>query len=332
MRAAVNVGRSDVRAKVGWLVKEVPDPEAGPGQVVVEVAACAICGSDHKFLNAEGVRYIPGHEFAGVVAALGEGVTGWSVGDRVSVNPVMFCGECEYCRAGKQNLCVVGAVLGFQADGAFAERVVVPASNLVPAPEGIPLEVCALADPIAVGIHALGRVNLDQVKTAVVLGLGGIGFPAAMLLRKRCQVICVEIAERKTEIARKFGLEVIDGRGDVQAALAGKRIDLCVDVAGGTAPTFNLGLALLRKDGTLLCISERHRFEMDFPPLEFRELTIKGVFAQCADDFRAAVELVGKEPWPQAMITARHELQDFGDALQAACSGQHLKVVVSCVH
>jgi threonine dehydrogenase-like Zn-dependent dehydrogenase len=151
-----------------------------------------------------------------------------------------------------------------------------------------------------------------------------------MLLRKRCQVICVEIAQRKTEIARRFGLEVVDGRGDVRKTLAGKRIDLCVDAAGATSPTFNLGLSLLRKEGTLLCVSQRHRFEMEFPPLGYRELTIKGVFGQCPEDFRKAVEITGAEPWPPAMITARYKLEDFGAALQAACQGENLKVVVLC--
>ncbi|MBM4043604.1 MAG: hypothetical protein FJ279_00670, partial [Planctomycetes bacterium] len=211
MRAAVNAVPSDPKAIGGWVVKEVPLPQPAAGQVVVEVRACAFCGSDHKFLNAQGVRFTPGHEFAGVIAQLGEGVSGWSVGDRVVANPFIYCGECAPCRSGKQNLCDHHVTLGFQGHGAFAERVAVRASNVIRLPDNVPFEVAALADPIAVDIHALNLVDLSAVKTAVVLGLGGIGFPAAMLLQKRCEVIGIETARQKMEIARRFRLEVLDG-------------------------------------------------------------------------------------------------------------------------
>jgi threonine dehydrogenase-like Zn-dependent dehydrogenase len=118
---------------------------------------------------------------------------------------------------------------------------------------------------------------------------------------------------------------------DVHKQLSGQVIDLCVDGVGGKSPTFNLGLELLRKEGTLLCISQRDRFEMEFWPLGFHELTIKGVFAHCPTDFQAALDLIATQEWPRAMITARYALADFEAGLRAACSGQELKVVVSCV-
>jgi L-iditol 2-dehydrogenase len=324
MLAAVNVSDSDT----GWAVAEIASPRPAAGEAIVRVAACAVCGSDHQFLGAKGVRFTPGHEFAGVIAELGQGVRDWRLGERVVGNPFLFCGQCPFCLAGKQNLCDQARVLGFQGPGAFAAEVAIRASSLIRLPDAVAFEDAALADPIAVDLHALSLVDLARVERAVVLGLGGIGFPAAMLLRERCEVVAIETNPMKMELGRRFGLEVLDGQADPAAALAGRPVDLCLDAVGGRAPTFNLGLRLLRKEGTLLCVSQRHTFEMDFPPLGYRELTVKGVFGHCPRDFQEAVDVIGRQTWPHAMITARYPLADFGPALRAACGGQQLKVVV----
>jgi len=137
-------------------VTTVDDPVPGPGQAVIEVAACGLCGTDLHILQGEfapALPIIPGHEFSGVVVALGPGTTGLRVGDRVAADPSIYCHECRYCRAGHDNLCLHYRAIGVSDPGAAAQYVAAPAANCVIIPEGIALEDATLIEPLSCAVR-----------------------------------------------------------------------------------------------------------------------------------------------------------------------------------
>src|SRR5713101_8967180 len=146
--------------------EEVPTPTPAADEVLVAVKACGICGSDvHGMDGSTGRRRPPiimGHEASGVISSIGSGATGWAVGDRVTFDSTVYCGQCEYCRCGKINLCERRRALGvsceeYRQDGAFAECVALPQRILYRVPEGLPFEHAALVEPFAIALHAAGR-------------------------------------------------------------------------------------------------------------------------------------------------------------------------------
>src|ERR1700748_749833 len=165
-------------------VADLPRPTPGPEEVLVQVAACGICGSDvHGYDGASGRRIPPivmGHEASGVVAALGEGATSYRVGDRVTFDSTVYCGECEFCRRGEVNLCdqrqVVGVSCGdYRRAGAFAEYVVVPQRILYRLPEALSFPEAAMLEAVSVALHAVHVSELKGGETALVIGAGMIG-------------------------------------------------------------------------------------------------------------------------------------------------------------
>jgi alcohol dehydrogenase, propanol-preferring len=207
------------------VLTEVPDPEPGPGEVLVAMRACGICGSDvHIVEGTTRTAKLPivlGHEASGVVAALGHEADGASaaalaVGDRVTVNPMITCGTCRLCTTGRQNYCPSIRILGLHVDGAHAELLAVPAGNLVRLPDEIGFPLGAIvADAIATPLRAILSANVERGTTVAVFGLGGLGLHAAMLLDQifGAEVIGVDVGDAQLERAASFGIRtVVDGR------------------------------------------------------------------------------------------------------------------------
>src|SRR5437879_3326967 len=173
--------------------EDVPDPKAGPGEVLVAVMACGICGSDVHGMNGSTGRRRPpvimGHEASGVIGRVGNGVSSWTVGDRVTFDSTIYCGECEFCRLGQINLCQRRRVLGVSCEeycqqGAFAEFVAVPERILYRLPDRFPFEHAALVEPYAIAMHAVGRAKAGAKGTAVVVGAGMIGLAIIQSLKQ----------------------------------------------------------------------------------------------------------------------------------------------------
>ena len=206
---------------------ERPDPVPGPGQVVVDIRATGVCGSD-LFLQKGGfastLPVVPGHEAAGVVSALGPGVDSVAVGKPVALYYIDHCRACRICEAGRVNMCLSVRRMGVEFDGAFAEKVVLAARSVIPVREDDdPMAVAVLTDAVATPYHALVRIAHARVgETVVVFGIGGIGSNAVQVASYLgCRVIAVSRSDASLEMATRMGADtVIKSRGDVVERIA----------------------------------------------------------------------------------------------------------------
>lgn len=283
-------------------VEERPEPETVPGSVVLRVGAAGICGSEIEgYLGRMGNRTPPlvmGHEFAGTVVSVGEGVSDEWTGKRVTVNPLLSCGGCRLCRAGMDNLCQKRTMVGINHPGGFAEYVAAPESSLHEVPESVSIEDAALAEPFANGVH-VARLGLSRgtAKTAVVFGGGTIGLMClqALVLSGVKDVSLVELHEGRRENAKAFGAsETFGSADDAREYLLGRAdglgADLVVD-AVGAEETRRLGAGISRPGGTLVCIGlHDDETTLGFHDVIRRQVAVQGSYAYTQDDFTQAVD------------------------------------------
>jgi L-iditol 2-dehydrogenase len=197
-------------------VRDVSDPQPKPGEVVVEVKAVGVCGSDvHGYTGSTGRRIPPmimGHEFTGVVTAVGEGVQDQKVGERVVVQPLTTCGVCANCRAGMTNVCTNRTGLGmWDVDGAWAEAVRVPANQLYSLPSEVSWEQGSLVEPLSVSLHAVNITPITLMDTVVILGAGTIGLFALLgcRLKGAGNIIVSDLSPRRLAKAKAMGADLI---------------------------------------------------------------------------------------------------------------------------
>ncbi len=301
MRAAVFHG-----AERGLSIEEVPTPSPGPGEALVRVAGCGMCHTDLHYLDHGVPTFKPppiilGHEAAGTVAAVGEGVTDWSEGDRVLIPAVLSCGRCRFCRMGRENLCERLEMLGNHIDGAYAEYVAVNASELIAVPDEISLEQASvIADAVSTPYHAVkhrGRVRTGD--TVAVVGCGGVGLnivQCAALAGGR--VIAIDLNEERLEIARTLGAEETINPEGVERLdkhvrkLTGGGVDVAFE-AIGQPKTIEMAFSLLRKGGRLCVIGFSHEpATIPVGKLMFFELELVGSLGCGGGDYPEIVELV----------------------------------------
>ncbi len=205
MRAAVSKSGSSLA------IESVPIPEPRRGEVRVRVSACGICGSDLHLFRGGLMRpgLTPGHEIAGIVDAVGPGVSQVSAGEHVAVEPFRTCGECEECRSGRDPLCRTGQLLGVQADGGLAEYMVASERRMFSAPADLGPEITALAEPLAVSIHGLRRGGFEKESRILILGAGSVGL-LALFAARAMQAGEIWISARyphQAELARRLGAD-----------------------------------------------------------------------------------------------------------------------------
>jgi propanol-preferring alcohol dehydrogenase len=204
------------RPRQPLVAESVPTPEPGPRDLLVRVRAAGICHSDAHYRAGVAPTRLPctlGHEVAGIVASCGNLVAGFKAGDRVCLNYLVTCGECGYCRAGQEQFCVRGEMIGKHRDGGFADFVCVPERGVLPLPEGIPFEQGAiLMCSSATALHALNQARVVAGDTVAVFGVGGLGVSAIQLARLRGAraVYAVDIHPRKLELAGALGAIPVD--------------------------------------------------------------------------------------------------------------------------
>lgn len=228
------------------ILEEIPVPRPGLGEVLIQVRACGLCGSDLHILKGEtttGMTPITlGHEAAGVVADLGPGVDGWRVGDRVAVNCVQSCGQCPTCRLGRDSICLNRRLIGIHADGALGGLVKVKARSLVALPPEMSFEEGAIiTDAVATPYHALvARAGLKSGQTVAVFGLGGLGAHAVKLARLMgaAWIIAVDITPSVLKRASAFGADetVNASREDPVAVIkeltSGRGVEVALECVG----------------------------------------------------------------------------------------------------
>lgn len=197
---------------------EVPKPQAGEGEIIVEVKYAGVCGTDLRIY--EGTKEIPypriiGHEVSGVVHELGKNVQSFSIGDRVAVYPMLACGECYICKQGRTNICVNRKTIGYEIDGVFAEYVKIPASfinagNVVMVPEEVSFEQAAIAEPLTAALHGIDRARLKKRQYLAIIGAGPIGLAHLQLAHSYNVVkIVIEPSEERRFLAQKLGADHI---------------------------------------------------------------------------------------------------------------------------
>ena len=276
MRAAVLHAPADLR------VEDIPVPDAlEPSEVLVRVAACGICGSDIGRGMTTGTYSfptVPGHEYAGVVEKVGDEVSQLAPGDRVAIAPLMPCFDCPECEAGKYSLCDNYNFLGSRTDGAFAEFVKAPASNVLKVPDNVSLEVAATIEPAAIILHGIHKVDLSLGDAVAVVGCGALGYFALQFakLSGAQPRIAVDVDESKLELARQVGADICinpmkeDAEAAIRAATGGRGVSLSIECAGN-APGRDLSIQAAAKQGKVLLYGTAYG-DVTFPHAVFEKI------------------------------------------------------------
>jgi L-iditol 2-dehydrogenase len=295
-------------------LKEMPEPAPKPGEVVVKVLAAGICGSELHGFKIHAERRTPplilGHEFAGEILALGDGVTGYRPGDRVAVNSTISCGTCEACVDGDPHVCRTAEVFGTKRPGAFADQVAVPVSTLLPMPKNVTPLQASLMEPLGNGVHAWSMIRRRFPETVVIFGAGAIGLFTLQVAKAAGagRLAVVDVSPARLAVARRLGAEQTwDARTDdvlagIQEFTRGRGADVAID-AVGAASTRDLAVKAIRKGCECVWLG-LHDDATTVGGLDIvlGEKAIYGSFAVRPRDLHAALDLLGAgkitlEPW-----------------------------------
>ncbi|HUT88682.1 MAG TPA: galactitol-1-phosphate 5-dehydrogenase [Thermoguttaceae bacterium] len=291
-------------------IQDVPEPPVGPDDVLIQVQACGVCGSDVHGMDGSSGRRLPpiimGHEAAGVIARVGERVTGWQAGDRVTFDSMISCGNCHFCRQGRINLCDNRRVLGvscseFRQEGAFAEYVAVPESIVFRLPDGLSFEHAAMTEPLSVAVHAVGRVPIRLNDTAVVVGTGMIGLLVVQALRAvGCgRILAIDVDAGRLELACQLGADegLSPNQTDVVAEVlrrtGGRGADVVVEAVGMGA-TIKTAIAAVRKGGSVALVGNlAPEVPLPLQAVVTREITLYGSCAS-SGEYPACLDLIAR--------------------------------------
>jgi 2-desacetyl-2-hydroxyethyl bacteriochlorophyllide A dehydrogenase len=289
---------------------DMPDPVLSPGEVLVQVKACGICGSDVHGMDGSTGRRIPplimGHEASGVIVAAASGVTGWKTGDRVTFDSTVYPLNDWFTLQGRYNLSDNREVLGvspgtYRRHGAFAEYVAIPQHILYRLPDDVSFEQAAMMEPVAVALHALSLSGMQAGESCLVTGAGMIGLCLiqAAAAAGAVPVMAMDINEQRLELARELGADItlLPDSGDTEKTVAeatsGRGIDVVFE-AVGIARTVNSSIELVRKGGRVILVGNLAK-NIDFPlqSVVTREITVQG---SCAirGEYEAALRLISK--------------------------------------
>jgi L-iditol 2-dehydrogenase len=307
-------------------IADLPEPQPGPGEVLIRVAACGICGSDvHGYDGSSGRRIPPivmGHEAAGIVAALGDGVTNLSVNDRVTFDSTVYCGACAPCRRGEVNLCDNRQVLGvscadYRRAGAFAEYVAVPSRIVYRLPDNLSFAEAAMLEAVAVAIHAVSLAQIFPESSALVVGAGMIGLLTAQALRAAgcSRVFVADIDSSRLRLAQDMGATaVLSAETDVVAQVlqltGGIGVDVAVEAVGRTE-TVTAAVESVRKGGTVVLVGNiSPEITLPLQKVVTRQIRLQGSCASSGEYPRAMELLITGKIKVKPLITAIAPLAD----------------------
>ncbi|HEY6542089.1 MAG TPA: zinc-dependent alcohol dehydrogenase family protein [Ktedonobacteraceae bacterium] len=338
MRAVIIDAPGNVR------VGSIPDPTPKPDELVVRVGACGICGTDLHIVDGDSplVCYplVPGHEFAGEVVAVGRNVSrgngtgdmNITVGTRIAVDPTLNCGHCEFCRTGRENLCLNYAAIGVTVDGACAEYVTVPVNRAYILPEHLSFREAALIEPISCAVHGIHLLNLRPGDTCLVVGAGTMGLILAQLALRggASKVVMVDLNMQRLQRAKKLGVNSI--QTDINKLLEDEPLgfDCAIDVTG-VASAIEGAFTAVKRGGKLLIFgvaSSEARISLSPFRIYNDEITVLGSMA-VLHSFGPALNLLSSGAIDtEVMLTTALPLEDFPDALSLVRRGEGVKTQI----
>ena len=320
-----------------FALADIPEPVAGPGDVVIAPRAVGICGTDLHILDGHFAPapypLVPGHEFAGLVTAVGSAVVGLAVGDRVAVDPSLFCGRCVYCQRQRGNLCQFWGATGDTVNGAFAEKVVVPAGNAYRIPDAMSWEAASLVEPLSCVVHGLRRLAISPGSELLVVGAGTIGL-LMLQAAKVSGAVLVSVLEpdpARRELAMLFGATAAAATLEELMANRPLGFEYAVEATGVPAAAKS-AVASLCRGGTMLVFGVAPP-EATLPLSQFQvyndEIKVLGSMA-VLNTFEPALRIMAAGAIDSdRMVTHRFALEDFEEAVAAVRSRAGLKVQVT---
>lgn len=324
------------------LLSDVKVPEPRPGWVRLATAAVGICGTDLNLLYAHGhtARGVqPGHEIAGFVDAMGDGVS-LATGQLVAVEPIMGCGQCRFCARGLHNLCPNLRLFGMTARGGMAEYVTVPSSTLYALPVDLPPHIAALAEPTAVCVRALRLARLDLGERVAILGGGSIGLLSILCARAggAGEVLITARYPHQQALARHLGADAVFGSAsELLAAVGEQHADVVVETVGGQAETLTESVQIARSGGRVVIVGLFDgRPSLPGMDLFRKELTLTASNCygrEChQSDFAIATAMVSEQKGLlEPLVTHRFKLDQVAQAFATAAdkSTQSIKVQIN---
>ncbi|TVR87701.1 MAG: alcohol dehydrogenase [Trueperaceae bacterium] len=324
-------------------LREVPEPTLRPGHVIIDVAAAGICGTDVHIMHDEYRSEPPvtlGHEVAGTIAAIGAGVDGWELGQRVVTETYYsVCGRCEHCRTGRPNLCASRRSIGSFEDGGFAPRVRVPATILHALPDDLGFPEAALVEPLACVVRGLLELNDVRAGDRVVItGPGPIGLLALQVAKAagaRVVVLGTAADAARLELAEQLGadgvltVEAADALDEALAAALGGEPDVAIECSGA-APAAGLLLRLVKKAGRYVQVGLYGApITLDMDQVCFKELRVSGSFATTPSSWYRALALASSGTVSlEAIVGATFALTDWERAFEAVAGRTPGKVLL----
>jgi len=314
-------------------IAEIPDPTPGPRDVVVEVAACGLCGTDLHILHGEfapSLPLVPGHEFAGQVVAVGADVTEVRMGDRVAVDPSLFCHDCHYCRRGRSNLCERWAAIGVTRAGGAAQYAVAPVGNCVKLPEHVRVEDAALIEPLSCAVRGYDVLRNQLATHVLIYGSGTMGLMMLELAKRTgaTTVDVVDINPERLATASRLGCSATAASAVELDRPRGW--DVVID-ATGNQRAIQDGLSRVAKGGTFLQFGVADyaaRASIEPYRIYHEEITITGSMA-VLHSFERAAELFAEGVLdPQVFISHRMPLEQYAQALDQFAAGVGRKIQV----
>lgn len=341
MKALVYHGPRDMR------YEEVETPKPKKGEVLVKVKSVSICGSDLSgYKGGSAMRVAPlimGHEFSGEIARLGEGVSGIKVGDRVGVVTNLYCGKCQDCKDGLQNVCdnryIIGTTMKAGSyNGAMADYVVAPAAKIMPLPDAVSFDECALVEPLSISLRATKHAGDLKGKNVAVFGTGPIGLMGVMCLKAfgAKRIIAIDIVEKRLKMALQCGAtDAVNSNEDVLAITRkmtdGVGLDVVFDAAGVPA-TINTGIEIARNGGTLLMVGMASpMFEIEYKHAVVKELRLQCSYMYTSEMREGLRMIIDGKLDVQQMITSRYPMSEGARIFEELASGKtgDIKVILT---
>ena len=329
--------------KEGIWMEDVPDPKCGPGEIRIRITHTAICGTDKHIFewdewaqNNLKLPLIVGHEFCGIIDEVGPQVTHYNVGDRVSGEGHITCGNCRNCRAGKKHLCPETIGVGVHRDGAFAEYLVIPESNVWPLHEDIPSEIAAFFDPLGNAVHTALAFNITG-EDILICGAGPIGMMAAAICKfsGSRNIVVTDINDYRLNLAKDLGASrtVNPRKEDIGTVFEELGISHGFDVGlemSGNPEAFNQMISLMYNGGNIALLGLLpNSTKVDWNKVIFKGLNIKGIYGrEMYDTWYKMTQMIRSGLSVSKVLTHHFKIDDFQKAFKVIESGNCGKVVL----